>query len=276
MNPRTRIVVLLLGAASGSLLAGPVRAQTLQPSAEPAAAAAQPGKAPEPDYTLTGNIGIFSQYVFRGVSQTDEKPAVQGGFDWTHKSGIYLGTWASNISWLSDGQAAVSSPLEWDFYGGYRGALPADFGYDIGGLYYYYPGTYPGNGYTNPDTFEVYGALSWRFLSVKYSYSTGNTFGLPTSAGSYYIEGNLSYDLTDKVNDTIGKVTVIAHVGHQSFKGFSASNYTDWKAGGSFDAFGVTLGVYVTDTNANQVLYTNAFGKKIAGTQVVGYVQKTL
>ena len=275
MHAKTLSAVRLL-AALGSLFPGAVLAQTPPPAAETAAPAAQPAKPPEPDYTLTGNIGIFSQYVFRGVSQTDEKPAVQGGFDWAHKSGIYLGTWGSNISWLSDGQPAVSAPLEWDFYGGYRGSLPADFGYDVGGLYYYYPGSYPSNGYTNPDTFEVYGALSWKLLSVKYSYSTGHTFGIPTSAGSYYLEGNLSYDLTDKVNDTIGKVTVIAHVGHQNFKGFSASNYTDWKAGGSFDAFGVTFGVYVTDTNANLALYTNAFGKKIAGTQVVGYVQKTL
>jgi len=84
MNPKTRVAVLLLAVAWGSLFAGVVCAQTPPPAAEAAAAAAEPGKPPEPDYTLTGNIGIFSQYVFRGVSQTDEKPAVQGGFDWTH------------------------------------------------------------------------------------------------------------------------------------------------------------------------------------------------
>jgi uncharacterized protein (TIGR02001 family) len=263
-----RFTARLLAAALGGLSIGPVFAQATPPAVEPS-------KASEPDYTLTANIGIFSQYVFRGVSQTDEKPAVQGGFDWTHKSGFYLGTWGSNISWLSDGQSAVSAPIELDFYGGYRGSLPADFGYDIGGLYYYYPGNYPGDGYTNPDTFEVYGALSWKFLSAKYSYSTGHTFGFPSSSGSDYLEGNLSYDITDKANDTIGKVTVIAHVGHQRFKGFSAFNYTDWKVGGAADALGLTFGVYVTDTNANKMLYTNAFGKKIADSQVVGYVQKT-
>ncbi len=241
--------------------------------------------APEPEYTLTANVGIFSQYIFRGVSQTNEKPAIQGGFDFSHKSGIYLGTWASNISWLSDAVAGtdlkVSAPLEWDFYGGYKGTLPMDFGYDIGGLYYYYPGNYPGNGYTKPDTFEVYGALSWKFLSVKYSYSTGHTFGFADSSGSSYVEGNLSYDVLDKVSDVIGKLTVIGHVGHQWFKGStsgfnnSAFNYTDWKIGASADALGVTFGLFVTDTNANKDLYTNPFGKKIADTQVVGYVQKT-
>src|SRR5436190_22836171 len=103
--------------------------------------------APEPDWTFTGNVGLFSQYVFRGISQTNEKPAVQGGFDLGHKSGFYAGTWASNISWISDGTSGnppgstASASLEWDFYGGYKGSLPADFGYDLGALYYYYPGT---------------------------------------------------------------------------------------------------------------------------------------
>src|SRR6266498_1225542 len=85
----------------------------------------------------TGNVGLFSQYVFRGITQTNEKPAVQGGFDLGHKSGFYVGTWASNISWISDYTPGVSASLEWDFYGGYKGSLPADFGYDLGVLYYY-------------------------------------------------------------------------------------------------------------------------------------------
>src|ERR1700694_2456994 len=59
-----------------------------------------PAPAPEPDWTFTGNVGLFSQYVFRGLTQTNEKPAVQGGFDLGHKSGFYAGTWASNISWI--------------------------------------------------------------------------------------------------------------------------------------------------------------------------------
>ena len=76
---------------------------------------------PEPDWTFTGNVGLFSQYVFRGISQTNEKPAVQGGFDVAHKSGFYAGTWASNISWVSDGYAIPPNPppaptarVDWD------------------------------------------------------------------------------------------------------------------------------------------------------------------
>src|SRR3954463_3838966 len=60
--------------------------------------------APTPEHNFTGNVGLFSQYIFRGLTQTDRNPAVQGGFDYAHKSGFYAGTWASNISWLRDGQ----------------------------------------------------------------------------------------------------------------------------------------------------------------------------
>src|SRR5829696_3345373 len=91
----------LAAAALAATFAGSAWAQTPPP------AAAAP--APEPDWTFSGNVGLYSQYVFRGISQTNEKPALQGGFDLAHKSGFYLGTWASNISWLSDANPDVSS-----------------------------------------------------------------------------------------------------------------------------------------------------------------------
>jgi uncharacterized protein (TIGR02001 family) len=85
----------------------PAHAQT------PAPADAKPV---EP-YTITGNFGIYSQYVFRGLTQTDRKPAFQGGFDVAHASGFYAGTWGSNISWLNDaGVVDHGGSLEWDFY----------------------------------------------------------------------------------------------------------------------------------------------------------------
>ena len=269
---------LAIGAAA-VLASGAVLAQTPTPgtspgTAPPAATPATP--APEPDFTFTGNVGLFSQYVFRGVSQTNEKPAIQGGFDLGHKSGLYVGTWASNISWLSDANPNVSASMEWDMYGGYKGTLPYDLGYDVGLLYYYYPGTYPGNGYTKPDTLEGYVGLSWKFLSLKYSYSLGNkTFGFADSRGSDYIDLTGNYDIIDKVNDVIGKITLTGHVGHQRFKNSNDFSYTDWKVGASTEVFGVTAGVFYTDTNAKDELYTNPFGKRIAGTQWVGFVQKT-
>src|SRR6476660_8668967 len=114
----------------------------------------------KPDYTITGNFGIYSQYVFRGLTQTDRKPAAQGGFDYANTNGIYVGTLASNISWLHDaGVCNHGCSLEWDIYGGWKYAINEDWGTDIGVLYYYYPGSYVA-GATKPDTTEDYGAIS--------------------------------------------------------------------------------------------------------------------
>jgi uncharacterized protein (TIGR02001 family) len=267
----------LAALASASLL--PLAALAQAPAAAPAKE--------EPDWTGTANIGLFSQYVFRGITQTNEKPAVQGGFDLAHKSGFYAGTWASNVSWISDlvpPPYSVSASMEWDFYGGYKGSLPADFGYDLGVLYYWYPGNYGSAppGYTKPDTTELYAALSWKFLSLKYSWSANNkTFGIPDSRGSSYLDLSASYDVVDKVSDAIGKVTIFGHLGHQWFTGnpggFDNGNYDygDWKAGASTEIFGVTVGIYGTGTNAQSQYWTNIYGKDTSRGQFVAYVQKT-
>jgi uncharacterized protein (TIGR02001 family) len=247
---------LLAGLAAGSALA-----QT-------------PTAAPEPTWTFTGNVGLYSQYVFRGISQTNEKPALQGGFDIGHKSGFYAGTWGSNVSWLSDGNPDVSASLEWDFYGGYKLALPSDFVADFGVIYYWYPGSYP-SGYVKPNTTELYVGLGWKMLGVKYSHAVSDTFGFADSENSYYIEGNLNWDVVDKVSDHIGKVTLIGHVGYQSYKNTGAYSYTDWKAGVATEVVGLTLGFAVTGTDGDSALYTNRFGKDISDTQYIVWVQKT-
>jgi uncharacterized protein (TIGR02001 family) len=147
--------------AAWAALATPVLAQTTAPPAE---------ATPPAPLSITGNFGIYSQYVFRGLTQTDRKPAFQGGFDLAHTSGFYAGTWGSNISWLHDaGVVAHGGSLEWDFYGGYKYAINEDIGLDVGVLDYYYPGSYV-SGATNPDTTELYVAASWKWLSLKYSH----------------------------------------------------------------------------------------------------------
>src|ERR1043166_9680330 len=154
MKFSSRFEPRLLGAAIAALVTELAVAQ-----AAPAPAA------PAPDYTLTGNFGIYSQYIFRGLTQTDTKPAFQGGFDFTHKSGFYLGTWGSNISWLHDaGVCNHGCSLEWDLYGGWRYAFNDDWGMDVGLLYYYSPGSYQ-PGVTKPDTTEVYITGSWKWVS---------------------------------------------------------------------------------------------------------------
>ena len=94
----------------------------------------------------TGSVALTSDYVFRGVSQTDGKPALQGGIEFASEGGFYAGAWGSNVSWLSDlstTAAPISSSLELDVYGGYRGKFSDAVSYDVGLLYYAYPGDFP-------------------------------------------------------------------------------------------------------------------------------------
>src|SRR5690349_16986418 len=154
---------LVACAAAAALPLGAALAQTAPAPATPAP--------PPPEHTFTANVGLFSEYIFRGISQTGGKPAVQGGFDYAHASGFYAGTWASNISWLEDFGAYDRSSLEWDFYGGFKNNFAdSDFFYDVGVYGYVYPGK-RNPGVANVDTWELYGALGWKWVSVKASYS---------------------------------------------------------------------------------------------------------
>ena len=202
--------------------------------------------APTPEHTLTGNVGFFSQYIFRGLNQTDRHPALQGGFDYAHSSGFYAGTWASNISWLKEnatvvGAGGVLTPsgtygqggsLEWDFYGGYKRAF-GDFGVDVGTLYYWYPGKIspvfstlaaPFNDVPRANTWEAYAGASWKWLGVKVSYSLmDETFGVRESDGTWYLDVSANIPLGDFVKPLTG-FTINAHWGYQKYRGTDPRN----------------------------------------------------
>lgn len=172
-------------------------------------------KAPEPDYTLSFNVGATTDYRYRGISQTSLKPAVQGGADFAHKNGLYLGTWASTIAWIKDDgkTAAVNSGntnLEIDLYGGYKGSA-GSLSYDVGLLQYIYPGNKYVNVGANANTLEAYGALIFGPVTAKYSHSLSNTFGFANSKGSYYVDLSASFDLGNGF-------TLVPHVGRQVIK----------------------------------------------------------
>ena len=147
-----------------------ILASAVAAAAAPAAVYAQAPAAPASPHTISYNVGFFSEYIFRGISQTAGKPALQGGADYGHESGFYAGTWASNVSWLQDFNAYTRSSLEWDFYGGYKWAFANDFGLDVGTIYYWYPGS-KNAGVASADTWEIYVAGTWKFLGAKFSYS---------------------------------------------------------------------------------------------------------
>jgi uncharacterized protein (TIGR02001 family) len=211
---------------------------------------------------LSANITLTTDYVFRGISQTQNGPAIQGGVDYAHPSGFYLGTWASNVSWISTVAGTPpaafkdNNSMEIDFYGGYRATLAEDFGLDVGVITYYYPGNQV-SGSNDPDTTELYLGGSWKFLSAKYSYTASNQFvgwgteadGTAKTQGSYYIEGAANYDFGDGWG-------VMGHVGYQSVKDNDPASYTDWKLGVSKDVgFGVFAFAY-TGTDADTATYT--------------------
>jgi uncharacterized protein (TIGR02001 family) len=251
-----------------------------------APAFAQAQTAPASPHTLTGNFGFFSQYIFRGLTQTDRQPAAQGGFDYSHASGFYVGTWASNISWLNDSNVyRAGGSLEWDIYGGYKGTFgKSDFGYDVGLLYYWYPGD-AAPGFAKADTTELYGALSWKWLSGKFSYSVDSkTFGVTDSRGTYYFDLTANYPITDKL-------TGVLHYGIQKFNGQPAGqassndtlySYNDWKLGVSYSLpKDFTVGVFYTDTSSvNNIGYGSvgeggSYPRNIAKGTATVFVQKT-
>lgn len=220
-------------------------------------------------WAMTGNVGFVSEYRYRGINQTNSKPAIQGGFDWAHDQGLYVGTWASNVSWLSD--LGVSNSLEWDLYGGYKGKA-GSLSYDVGALYYWYPGKYP-SGFTNPNTLEIYGALTWQQFTAKYSHGLTDTFGYTDSKGSGYLDLTGTFELG-------GGVNLIAHLGHQIIAASTANNrtrgdcsYSDWKLGVTTEAVGFTFGLSYIDTNAKGgtgQCYRNPYDKDLGkGTLVL-------
>jgi len=223
----------------------------------------------------SGNVSLTSDYVFRGVSQSNQNPALQGGVEYSADNGAYIGSWGSSISWLSDlstSAAPISSSLELDVYGGYRGEFSDAVSYDVGAAYYWYPGDFP-SGFNSADTLEVYAGITVVAsdkvsLGAKYSHATTDLFGYVDSDGSGYL------DLS--ANFSVGAgVTINTHAGKQWIEGNAAFEYTDWKLGATkaFDN-GFSVALAYTGTDADDALYTNPFGNKVADDTVALTITK--
>lgn len=177
---------------------------------------------------LSANLSLTSQYKFRGQAQdiisssggVKDKavaPALQGGFDYAHSSGFYVGNWNSSVNWLT------GNSLEVDVYGGYKGELMKDLGYDVGVLAYLYPGN------TNGNTTEIYGGLTYGPFSAKYSH---------TVSSDYFFYGTKASYLSVGYSQEIMKaVTLKASIGSTMFKNESATavNFMDYSVGAAYD-----------------------------------------
>jgi len=106
------------------------------------------------------NFGLSSDYVFRGSTRSNGDPAVQGGIDYSNKDhGLYGGVWASTSEFNRNNGDEAS--VETDFFGGFRGQLSPQLGWDLGARYYYFPGQNADRGQGDFETAEVSGRLSY-------------------------------------------------------------------------------------------------------------------
>ncbi|MBU3641512.1 TorF family putative porin [Polynucleobacter sp. Fuers-14] len=267
-----------------------------------AAFAADEPAAPEVS-PITANVTVASNYIYRGITQTNNKPAIQGGFDYAHESGFYIGNWNSSITWISDsypgagqGGHSVSAPVEMDFYAGFKKELIGEgFATDVGVLQYYYPTSGLPSSQSNawvaanpasrqasgttPNTTELYAAQNFTFGPVtgfgKVSYAVTTLFGLQQSSGAFYP------DLTANYDTGFYGIAVNAHVGYQYVPnnivttsaiagagngGTWNASYADWKLGLTKDFGGGLSGTaYYTGTSAQKVGNTYVYSTPNGG-----------
>lgn len=216
-------------------------------------------------FTVSGNVALVSDYRFRGVSQTDKEMAIQGGLTVAHDSGLYAGTWASNLSgWGTFG----GSNMELDIFGGFKTELMSGVSLDAGLTWYMYPG-----GADETDFGEIYAKLSGTLGPVTllggvayapkqqalgrwYLSGASAATGVPDALGdkedNLYIWGDISSALPQT------PVTLKGHLGYSNGNSGLGPNgtsvaptgkYLDWMVGADFALAPVTLGIAYVDTN---------------------------
>jgi uncharacterized protein (TIGR02001 family) len=278
MNARKPL--LLAGLLGTALIAAPVYAEeaAAPAAAETAAPAAPAAVEPASPHTLSANIGFFGQYVFRGITYTNERPAVQGGFDYAHSSGLYAGIWGTNV----DDAGLYGNTLEIDLYGGFANTIgDTGIGYNLGFLQFYYPDNDKIAG-QSPNTTELNAALSYKWFTVKYSRAVTDFFGLNSvslgdgkgdTKGSDYWELNFNYVLPKDIN-------LALHVGHQTVEDRSDFDYTDFLVGlnKNFSIAGSTgwnAGFNYTTTDADDDIWVDGNGHETGDDHLILFVKRT-
>jgi len=250
---------------------------------------AQAEEAAKSDHVISYNVGATSDYVFRGISQSRNRPAFSGGIDYSHApSGLYAGTWVSTISWIDDSYPATSitdsnsrprTPYEQDFYAGFKLGDAAGLNFDVGTIYYYYPrnklDTSLGTVGLKANTNEVYGKVAYGPVYFKASYAIGDAIWVSNKTGSYYLD--LGADVP-----VMESLTINAHVGRFVFKQDatiltnSSYDYSDWKIGLTKDfGNGLTGALAATGTNANETAWNFRGTGYLGDTKGVVTVTKT-
>lgn len=244
-------------------------------------------------HTFTGNVSLTTDYRFRGLSQTSKKPAIQGGFDYSHESGLYAGVWGSSVS----GNQYPGASMEMDLYAGYKFEPIKDLGIDVGYISVKYPGssinantpfatTVPTVTGVSPDTQEIYVGVTYQWFSAKYNQTVGTSlFGLDygtvgracsigiqwaagragcnnstsTTKGSGYLDLGANFEIGEKL-------TLNLHAGHQSVKNYSMYSYSDYKIGVTKELGGYNLSAAVYGTSADDKWWYAQSAAQAAGT----------
>ena len=228
-----------------------------------------------PETTLTFNAGVVTDYRYRGITQSRNEAAVQGGVDYAHKSGFYVGAWASTIKWIADYSYSggtktgtdISGNLELDVYGGYKFDLAKDVTMDVGFLRYQYVGNTlekaggtARSNYGDANTNEVYTAITMGPITAKYSYSLGDLFGYIDSKGSGYFDLSANFEVipTWTVTPHFGRQTVTAARYNASYNDMALTVTKDLGKGLS-----ASLGYYGTTAEISN--YSSTFDAKFLG-----------
>ena len=245
--------------------------------------AAMSASAPAEAAEFSGNIAYTTDYRFRGISQGDRSQAVQGGFDIELESGLYFGTWASNVTFTGfedvddDGVLLGSSNgggIEVDYYAGFAGSFSEDVEYDVGFLWYNYP---EDDADPDLDYYELYGSIG----------AFGGTFGVAFSPDYFAETGDFWYLYGDYSFGVAENFSIDLHVGFNLFEdedafaafigpedGDAGDNYIDYSIGVSTSALGLDFGLSYIGTDLKK---SECFGgTKLCDDTVVLSVSKSL
>lgn len=234
------------GLVAASALAGAIAAATPALADE---------TAPPSDFTITGSATVASQYRFRGLSQSNNQPVIQGSITLSHSSGFYISTWGSSAS----SNAYADSPIdiggtEIDVYGGWTKEVGAGVKVDVGVYGYLYPGSAKINGGTSGNYYEFYGSLAKTVgpVSAKvgvYYAPAQKVFNLSVfspTRNNTYVYGELSGAIPGT------PITLHGHLGHTGGGFDYAKQYLDYTVGASVTWKALTLDASLVGTNVSK------------------------
>jgi uncharacterized protein (TIGR02001 family) len=212
-------------------------------------------------HSTSASVALSTDYVWRGYSQTDNDPAISGSLDYAHSSDLYVGTWASNVSFATD------TDIEIDVYAGFGGELDNGLGWDIGWLRYLYPGTKDSVS-GDLDWNEYHIAASYSFFSASINYS--NDVYNSNERGIYYTLG-VDYDLPMDI-------ALSAGVGYYDYdnKVFGAGNpdsATDYHIGLSKELAGFGFDLTYTDSDSDG---EKIYGNNVADGRLIFTISKSM